>query len=110
MNIAGLVSIVAYIVILLLLAKPFGAYMAQVFDGQPPLLGKVLGPVERFIYRVCGIDPSVQQRWTSYAAAMLLFNFIGFLAVYALQRVQAFLPLNPQDFSPVSADSSFNTA
>jgi K+-transporting ATPase ATPase A chain len=99
-----------YVVVLLALAKPLGAYMARVFDGPPTLLDRVLGPVEHAMYRVAGVDPHQGMTWRTYALAMLLFNLVGVLAVYALQRLQGLLPLNPQGFGAVSADSSFNTA
>jgi K+-transporting ATPase ATPase A chain len=99
-----------YLVVLLALAKPLGAFMARVYDGQPTFLGRILGPVERLTYRICGINPGEEMTWRTYAVAMLLFNAIGFVAVYALQRLQGFLPLNPQGFSAVTPDSSFNTA
>src|SRR6202008_3259144 len=71
---------------------------------------RVLGWLERLTYRLCGVTASEEMGWKSYALAMLLFNFVGFLAVYVLQRVQGVLPLNPQGFGAVSPDSSFNTA
>ena len=99
-----------YVAILLALAKPLGAYMARVHEGGPLLLGRFLGPVERFAYRLAGVDPSEGMTWRTYAVAMLVFNFAGLLVVYVLQRLQGWLPLNPQGFAAVSADSAFNTA
>ena len=99
-----------YVVVLLALAKPLGTYMARIFEGQPAVLNTVGGPFERLLYRVCGVDPAKEMRWTQYALAMLAFNLLGGLAVYGLQRLQAYLPLNPQSFAAVSPDSSFNTA
>jgi potassium-transporting ATPase potassium-binding subunit len=106
----GLFQLALYVVVLIALAKPLGAYMARVYEGRPFGLDRVLGPVERLIYRLCGVRPDEEMNWKNYAIAMLLFNFAGFLAVYALQRLQHVLPLNPQGFGPVSPDSSFNTA
>jgi K+-transporting ATPase ATPase A chain len=106
---AGL-QIALYLVVLLALAKPLGAHMARVFDGPPLLLERALGPVERTCYAVAGVDPKQGMTWRTYAFAMLLFNLLGLLAVYALQRFQGILPLNPQGLGAVSADSSFNTA
>src|SRR5262245_13639489 len=103
-------QIALYMVVLLALAKPLGAFMARVYDGQPTFLGRILGPVERLTYRVCGVDPKEEMTWRTYTVAMLLFNAIGFVAVYALQRLQGFLPLNPQGLGAVTPDSSFNTA
>jgi K+-transporting ATPase ATPase A chain len=103
-------QIILYFCILLLLAKPLGVYMARVYEGQPSGLDRVLGPVERFFYRVCGIKPEEEMGWKKYAGAVLLFSAAGFVLLYLLQRFQGMLPLNPQKFSAVSADSSFNTA
>jgi K+-transporting ATPase ATPase A chain len=97
-----------YVAILLALVKPIGAYMANVYEGRS-VVTRLGGPLERLIYRLCGVDSDKEMRWTQYATAMLLFNLLGLLAVYALQRFQARLPFNPQEFGAVSADSSFNT-
>jgi K+-transporting ATPase ATPase A chain len=99
-----------YVVVLLALAKPLGAYMARVYEGRRLVLDRVLGWLERLIYRAGGIRPGEEMGWKGYALAMLVFNFLGLLAVYFLQRAQAGLPLNPQGMGAVSADSSFNTA
>ena len=99
-----------YIVVLLALAKPLGEFMARVFQGERTFLSPVLGWLERLTYKASGVDPQEEMRWTQYAVACLLFNFIGLLAVYALQRFQASLPLNPAGLSAISADSSWNTA
>ncbi len=96
--------------ILLLLVRPLGAYMARVFQGSKTFLDPVAKPVERFIYRIAGIDHASEMDWKTNALAMLLFNLFGFLVVYALQRLQHLLPLNPQGFGNVAPDSSFNTA
>jgi potassium-transporting ATPase potassium-binding subunit len=106
----GIAQLVFYVVVLLLLAKPLGAYMARVYENQPCGLDKALGWLELLIYRASGIRPSEEMGWKTYAATMLLFNLAGLLAVYLLQRVQGVLPLNPQGLSAVSPDSSFNTA
>ena len=99
-----------YVVVLLVLAKPLGAYMARVYEGRPCGLNGVFGWLERLIYRLSGVRPAEEMGWKTYAATMLLFNLAGLLAVYGLQRVQGVLPLNPQQFGAVSPDSSFNTA
>ena len=106
----GYVQLAFYFVVLLGLAKPLGTYMARVYDGPPMLLDRVLGPIERLIYRVCSVDPDQGMTWRTYAVAMMLFNLLGLLVVYALQRLQGVLPLNPQGLGAVSPDSSFNTA
>jgi K+-transporting ATPase ATPase A chain len=110
MTFNGYLQLGLYIVVLLALAKPLGGFMARVYTGQPRGLDRVLGPLERLIYRLCGVRAEEEMGWKTYAVAMLLFNFLGFLAVYALQRLQGVLPLNPQGFGAVSPDSSFNTA
>src|SRR5215469_6651150 len=106
----GYLQLAVYVIVLLLLAKPLGAYMADIYEGTPTLASRVGGGVERLFYRLCGIDPGQEMRWTDYAIAMLIFNGAGALLVYLLQRVQGALPLNPQSFPAVSPDSSFNTA
>lgn len=99
-----------YVVTLLVLAKPLGWYMARVYEGEPVGLSRILAPLEGLIYRLAGVDLKHEMRWTDYAIAMLVFNLLGFLAVFALQCLQAGLPLNPQNLPAVSPDSSFNTA
>lgn len=106
----GIFQIVLYLLVLAALAKPLGWYMARVYEGQPVGLDRVLGPVERLLYRLFGIKPDQEMDWKTYAVAMILFNSIGLLTLYALQRLQGALPLNPQGFSGVGADSSWNTA
>ncbi|HEY3808757.1 MAG TPA: potassium-transporting ATPase subunit KdpA [Steroidobacteraceae bacterium] len=109
MSINGWIQLAVYLGVLLLLVKPLGSYMAAVFEGRSAAV-RVLGPLESAIYRLCRIDASVEMDWRGYALAVLLFNVLGTLLVYALQRLQASLPLNPQGFANVTADSAFNTA
>jgi K+-transporting ATPase ATPase A chain len=106
----ALLQISLYLVVLLLLVKPLGVFMGRVFQREKTFLDPVLGPLERLIYRVARIDAGSEMDWKENAIAMLLFNAIGFLFVYLLQRVQQVLPLNPEGMGPISADSSFNTA
>ena len=94
-------QIATYLVVLVALVKPLGKYMARVFDGQPCGLDKLLGPLERLIYTVAGVRPSKEMNWKTYAGTMLLFNLLGLLVVYGLQRTQEWLPLNPQRFPNV---------
>ncbi|MGH8617717.1 MAG: potassium-transporting ATPase subunit KdpA [Burkholderiales bacterium] len=110
MGAQGWMQIVVYLAVLLALAKPLGAYMARVYAGRAVLAGRVLGPLERAIYRLCGVKADAGMRWTEYALAMLAFNLLGALVVFALQRLQADLPLNPLALGAVSPDSAFNTA
>ena len=94
----------------LLCVKPLGLYMAQVMEGAPIWPLRVGGGLERLIYRLCGIDPGEEMGWKRYAIALLAFNALGAVLLYALQRLQYFLPLNPQHLSAPSPDSAFNTA
>jgi K+-transporting ATPase ATPase A chain len=113
MTLNGYLQIGFYLVVLLALAKPLGWYMARVYEGLPIGLDRVLGSLERLIYRLCGVRADrveAEMHWQTYAIAMLLFNLFGFLALYALQRIQGVLPLNPQGLGAVTPDSSFNTA
>jgi K+-transporting ATPase ATPase A chain len=110
MSALGVAQIVLFMAVLIAVVKPLGAYMARVYLGERTFLSPVLGPIERGIYRLCGIRQDAESSWKGYAAAVLLVNFIGFVVVYLLQRFQGVLPLNPQGFPGVSPDSSFNTA
>jgi len=117
----GILQIVLYVAVLLALAKPLGAYMARVYEGKPFGLDRVLGPVERGIYRLTGVQgrkdikdskdiKDGEMDWKEYAFCVLLFSAVGVLFLYGLQRLQGLLPLNPQKFGAVSPDSSLNTA
>jgi len=104
------VQTIVFLSILILSARPIGIYIARVFEGKPVGLNKWFLPLERLIYRLCGINPEEGMGWKMYAFTMLAFNIIGLLTVYLLQRLQHFLPLNPMNMPAVSADSAFNTA
>jgi len=106
----GYLQIAFFFIVVVALALPLGAYMARVYEGQPALLNRIGAPFERFIYRICGIDPAQEMRWTQYALAALWFAFAGLLVAYVLQRLQNYLPLNPAGMAAVSPDSSFNTS
>jgi K+-transporting ATPase ATPase A chain len=99
-----------YFAVLLICVKPLGLYIAKVYSGQLPFLGRFFGPLERALYRLCGVNPDGEMTWREYARAVLAFSLLSFLGVYAIQRLQGFLPLNPESLSAVSPDSSFNTA
>jgi K+-transporting ATPase ATPase A chain len=86
------------------------AWMVRVYDGRPGVLGRVLGPIERLIYRVLGVDPDHDQGWKEYARGVLLFSGFGVALLYAIQRLQGYLPLNPNDYPGVRSDIAFNTA
>ena len=103
-------QVVLYIALLVAVTKPLGMFMAAVYEGRRTWLTPVLGWLERTIYRVGGIDERSEGDWRHYALAAMLFNVVGFAAVYVLQRLQHVLPLNPEGLAAVSLDSSFNTA
>ncbi|CAD6559081.1 Potassium-transporting ATPase potassium-binding subunit [Paraburkholderia hiiakae] len=103
-------QIALFLAVLIALVKPLGLYIARAIEGDPPLLGAVARPFERLLYRVAGIDPGVEMSWSTYATALILFNAAGTLFLYALQRMQGWLPLNPQALPAVSPDSAWNTA
>ena len=94
----------------LLCVKPLGLYLARVMEGEPNPAARIGGHLERLIYRLCGVDPGAEMGWKRYAIALLLFNTLGVLLLYALQRLQYWLPLNPEHFAAPSPDSAFNTA
>jgi K+-transporting ATPase ATPase A chain len=110
MNGYSWLQLVFYMLVLLALARPLGAFMARVYQGESTFLDPPLRPVEKLIYRFGGVHPDEEMNWKVYAIAMLLFNGLGLLVVYLLQRIQGVLPLNPQGFGAVSPDSSWNTA
>ena len=110
MSTNGILQLIVYVVVLVALVKPLGAFMARVYEGKPCGLDKILGPLERLIYRICGIDPTVEMSWTHYAYATLAVNFLGFAIVYGLLRLQYYLPLNPQQMAGTTPDLAFNTA
>jgi len=106
----SVVQIGLYVLVLLVLAKPLGEYMARVYDNSPLWLTSLFTPIENKLYQICAVNPKQDMRWTEYAAALLWFNLFGGLVIFALQLGQAQLPLNPQQLSNVSSDSAFNTA
>lgn len=106
----SLVQIALFLGVLLAMAKPMGYYMLRVYEGKLPVFVCWMQPAESFLYRLCGVDCKQEMRWTQYAMGALWFSLLGALAVYALQRLQVWLPLNPQGFAAVTPDSSFNTA
>jgi potassium-transporting ATPase potassium-binding subunit len=106
----GFVQIALYCVVVILLVKPFGYYMTRVFNGERTFLSPLLRPLERVIYSVSRVNEREEQNWLGYGLAMLTFSLMGFLALYALQRLQAVLPFNPQHLDPVGPDLAFNTS
>ena len=110
MRVNGYVQLLVYGAVLLALVRPLGAYMARTLEGQPTWLNRIGAPLERLLYRICGVDPAREMRWTQYALALLAFNLLGAAVLYLLQRLQWLLPLNPQGFAAVPPDLAFNTA
>jgi len=105
----GMLQAVLFLGIILLLVKPLGLYMAKVYEGQC-FMDPVLGFFERSLYRLCAVKPTQEMDWKEYAVSMLVFNLLGIIIVYFIQRFQQFLPLNPQHFTAVPVDLAFNTA
>src|SRR5205823_6869515 len=99
------IQLLLFLGVLLAAVKPLGWYMARVYQGQPCGLDRALGWLERSLYRLAGVDPQREMTWKAYAVAVLIFNGIGLLAVYALLRLQSWLPLNPQGFPANTPDS-----
>jgi K+-transporting ATPase ATPase A chain len=110
MTAQGFLQIALYVIALLALAKPLGTYMARVYQDESVGLNRWFAGLERLFYRISGVKPDQEMRWTQYALATLAFNLLGLLAVYGLQRFQDVLPLNPQALPAVTPDSAFNTA
>jgi K+-transporting ATPase ATPase A chain len=106
----GILQIVIYFIALIAAAVPLGRYMARIYSGETVFLSRLAGPLERGIYRCCQIDAEQEMSWKAYAGRLLTFNLTGCLAVYLLQRLQGFLPLNPHGFPAVPPDLAFNTA
>jgi K+-transporting ATPase ATPase A chain len=110
MTAIGWAQILFYSLVIFALTKPLGIYMFRVLEGDQQPLPRFFGPIERFIYRLSGVDAREQQTWKEYAAALLAFSVFGVLVLYGLQRLQHLLPFNPQGLGPVSPDLSFSTA
>ncbi len=110
MTVNGWIQILVFLALVVAVTRPLGGFMTNVFAGERTLLSPVLGPVERGLYRLAGVDAKAEQHWVTYAVSMLLFSAAGMLLLYAMQRLQSVLPLNPQDMADVPADLAFNTA
>ena len=106
----GWFQIGVFLLVILAITKPLGVFMARVFSGERTFLDPVMQPVERLLYRLTGVDEKHEMRWTEYAIAMLLFSAVSMAALYLLQRMQAWLPWNPQHLANVAPDLAFNTA
>src|SRR5262249_23682433 len=110
MTITGWLQIIIVLALALAAAIPLSSYIARVLAGERTFLSPVLVPVERSFYKLSGVDPAQEQSWITYTMAMLAFSVVGFITLYGMERLQNFLPLNPQGFDPVAPDLSFNTA
>ena len=110
MTMNGWLQISLTLLAVVLAAIPLGAYMARVFSGERTFAAPLIGPIERGFYRLAGVDPQREQGWLAYTLAMLAFSVVGFVSLYAILRLQAYLPWNPQGFDNVPSDLAFNTA
>src|SRR6201997_1112733 len=110
MTIVGWVQIALFSVIVILITRPLGGYMTRVFAGERTFLSPILRPVERIVYWCCGVDEKEEQHWLTYAVALLFFSVAGFITLYALQRLQWYLPFNPQEQTGVEQSLAFNTS
>ncbi len=106
----GWFQIGLFFLLILLIARPLGIYMTRVFERRKTFLDPVLAPLERTIYKLTGVEAEKEMRWTEYAIAMLLFSFVSMLVLYLIERIQAWLPLNPQHWPGVPAVLALNTA
>src|SRR3982074_3358476 len=107
----GILQMLVYFVVILLVTKPLGSYMARVFQGERTLLTPILRPIERLFYKLFGVREDQDMPWPTYTFAMLTFSVVGALLTYALLRLQGFLPFNPHHYTgkDMTADLSFNT-
>ena len=110
MTLNGWIQILFFALLIFAITKPLGLYMFRVFEGDQKPLPRLLGPIERCLYKICGVDPKEQQDWKQYTLGMLIFSAITLLVTYGIERWQHVLPLNPQNFGPVAPDLAFNTA
>jgi potassium-transporting ATPase potassium-binding subunit len=110
MTTSGWFQILLYLFLIFLITKPIGIFMTRVFARERTFVDPVLRPIERLLYRVTGVDENHEMRWTEYSVAMLLFSIVSMLVLYLLERLQQFLPWNPQHLAAVAPDLAFNTA
>jgi len=106
----GWFQIGLYVLVLFLITKPIGIFLTRVFERQKTFLDPLLRPVERVIYRVCGLDETKEMRWTEYGTTMLMFSAVSLILLYLFERLQHWLPWNPQRFANVAPDLAWNTA
>src|ERR1019366_6646424 len=110
MSVVGWAQIGLLALLISLLVRPLGGYLARVYTGERTLLQPILGPIERALYRLAGVDVSAEQKWSEYAVALPFFHAVGVVALYLLLRSQDLLPLNPQFLSGTSPDLALDTA
>jgi K+-transporting ATPase ATPase A chain len=110
MSVNGWFQIGLFLLVIFALAKPLGVFMTRVFSGEKTFLDPVMRPVERLLYRLTGVDETKEMPWTEYAVAMLLFSAVSMIVLYLIERLQHFLPWNPQHLAGVPTDLAFNTA
>ncbi|MBP2315917.1 potassium-transporting ATPase subunit KdpA [Azospirillum soli] len=110
MDASGILQIVLFVGIVVAITPLLGGYMARVFSGERVALSRALGPLERALYRLCGVRPEQEQHWTAYALSVLTFSLAGVLLLYALLRAQSWLPFNPAGLGSMPPDLAFNTA
>ena len=110
MSMFGVLQALLFLLCITLLTKPVGLYLFAVYESEAPPLASTLGRLEQLLYRLCGVDPKQQQRWSNYAQSVLLFGLFGIIASFVILRLQQLLPLNPQHMQSVSSDLAFNTA
>src|SRR3979490_595123 len=110
MTVTGWLQIILFLRLIFAVTKPMGIFMSHVFNREKTFMDPVLRPLERLLYRVTAVDETREMRWTEYAVAMLLFSVVSMLVLYVIQRVQQWLPWNPQGFGGVPQDLACNTA
>ncbi len=110
MTLTGWLQAIVFFAIVLALTKPVGLYLAAVFEGRKTWLSPVARPIERGIYKLCGVKEGDEMTWQAYALSLLAFSIVGFVYLYVLLRTQKWLPFNPQHFDNMSPDLAWNTA
>src|SRR5215471_10272435 len=106
----GWIQFLIFFGLLLALMRPLGIYIARVLEGERTFLSPVLAPIERAVYKVCGIEPSEEMTWREYSVALLLFSLVSMVLTYVIERAQHFLPWNPQHLAGIAPDTAWNTA
>src|ERR1700681_3893820 len=101
----GIFNILFFFLVILAITKPIGMFMVKLFQGERTLFHPLMRPLERLVYRFCGVREDEEQHWTHYAVSLIVFSLVGFLIVYAIQRLQRILPFNPNHFGTGQAPS-----